>query len=139
MKKTDGVVTSTICRDSGKVANSSCPNTFTEYFLKGTVPDMCTQHSGSSMNSNKTNKNNSNSKNTTTNISTPSSKEKNNSSSSTQSTVKTEQNKHLLKPIIKLLQIQTLLLHQVLLKIKHQAIIHHQQILTLKKIIQLIM
>ena len=91
-EKTDGVVTSTICRDSGKVANSSCPNTFTEYFLKGTVPDMCTQHSGSSMNSNKTNKNNSNSKNTTTNISTPSSKEKNNSSSSTQSTVKTEQN-----------------------------------------------
>lgn len=91
-EKTDGVVTSTICRDSGKVANSSCPNTFTEYFLKGTVPDMCTQHSGSSMNSNKTNKNNSNSKNTTTNISTPSSKEENNSSSSTQSTVKTEQN-----------------------------------------------
>lgn len=91
-EKTDGVVTSTICRDSGKVANSSCPNTFTEYFLKGTVPDMCTQHSGSSMNSNKMNKNNSNSKNTTTNISTPSSKEENNSSSSTQSTVKTEQN-----------------------------------------------
>ena len=91
-EKTDGVVTSTICRDSGKVANSSCPNTFTEYFLKGTVPDMCTQHSGSSMNSNKTNKNNSNSKNTTTNIRTPSSKEENNSSSSTQSTVKTEQN-----------------------------------------------
>mgnify|MGYP004613853467 FL=1 len=91
-EKTDGVVTSIICRASGKVANSSCPNTFTEYFLKGTVPDMCTQHSGSSMNSNKTNKNNSNSKNTTTNISTPSSKEENNSSSSTQSTVKTEQN-----------------------------------------------
>ena len=91
-EKTDGVVTSTICKDSGKVANSSCPNTFTEYFLKGTVPDMCTQHSGSSMNSNKTNKNNSNPKNTTTNTSTPSSKEENNSSSSTQSTVKTEQN-----------------------------------------------
>lgn len=51
-EKTDGVVTSTICRDSGKVANSSCPNTFIEYFLKGTVPNMCTQHSGSSMNSN---------------------------------------------------------------------------------------
>ena len=49
-EKTDGVVTSTICRDSGKVANSSCPNTFTEYFLKGTVPDMCTQHSKNNMN-----------------------------------------------------------------------------------------
>lgn len=91
-EKTDGVVTSTICRDSGKVANSSCPHTFTEYFLKGTVPDMCTQHSGSSINSNKSNKGNSttNSKNTTTenNI-----KNDENSSSSevTQNTVKTEE------------------------------------------------
>ena len=49
-EKTDGVVTSIICRASGKVANSSCPNTFTEYFLKGTVPDMCTQHSKNNMN-----------------------------------------------------------------------------------------
>ena len=49
-EKTDGVVTSIICRASGKVANSSCPNTFTEYFLKGTIPDMCTQHSKSNMN-----------------------------------------------------------------------------------------
>ena len=47
---TDGVVTKTICRDSGKLANSSCPNTFTEYFLEGTVPDACTQHSGSNLN-----------------------------------------------------------------------------------------
>ena len=44
-EKTDGVITSIICKDSGKVANSSCPHTFTEYFLKGTLPDMCTQHS----------------------------------------------------------------------------------------------
>ena len=29
-EKTDGIITSTICRDSGKVANSSCPHTFTE-------------------------------------------------------------------------------------------------------------
>lgn len=44
-EKTEGVITSVICKDSGKVSNSSCPNTFTEYFLKGTIPDMCTQHS----------------------------------------------------------------------------------------------
>lgn len=44
-EKTEGVITSVICKDSGKVANSSCPHTFTEYFLKGTLPDMCTQHS----------------------------------------------------------------------------------------------
>lgn len=59
-----GIVTSTICRDSGKVANSSCPNTFTEYFLKGTVPDMCTQHSGSNLNT-KTNTNKSTTNNKT--------------------------------------------------------------------------
>ena len=91
-EKTDGVVTSTICRDSGKVANSSCPHTFTEYFLKGTVPDMCTQHSGSSMNFNKSNKGNSttNSKNTTTenNIKND---ENTSSSEVTQNTVKTEE------------------------------------------------
>ena len=63
-----GVVTATICRDSGKVANANCPNTFTEYFLKGTVPDGCTQHSGSSLNVNKniTSTNPSSSTNTST-------------------------------------------------------------------------
>ena len=63
-----GVVTATICRDSGKVANSSCPNTFTEYFLKGTVPDGCTQHSESSLNVNKTTTTPSNSSSTNTTI-----------------------------------------------------------------------
>ena len=46
-EKTDGVITSKICRDSGKAANASCPNTYTEYFLKDTVPQLCTQHSSS--------------------------------------------------------------------------------------------
>ena len=40
-----GIVTTKICRASGKVANSSCPDTYTEYFLKGSLPDLCTQHS----------------------------------------------------------------------------------------------
>ena len=46
----NGVVTETICKDSGKLANSNCPNTFTEYFLKGTIPNACTQHSGQALN-----------------------------------------------------------------------------------------
>lgn len=50
----NGVVTATICRDSGKVANANCPNTFIEYFLKGTIPETCTQHSGNNLKSNKT-------------------------------------------------------------------------------------
>lgn len=70
-EKTDGVVTSVICKDSGKVANSSCPHTFTEYFLKGTVPDLCTQHSGNSLNSNSNKSNTSNGKNTVKNYTTP--------------------------------------------------------------------
>lgn len=46
---TKNIVTATICYDSGKIANSNCPKTFTEYFLKGTIPNNCTQHSGSSI------------------------------------------------------------------------------------------
>lgn len=76
-----GVVTATICRDSGKVANSSCPNTFTEYFLKGTVPDGCTQHSGSSLNVNKTTTTPSNASTTNTTIQNPGQSSSENSSS----------------------------------------------------------
>ena len=47
----NGVVTATICRDSGMIATEICKNdprgdrTYTEYFVKGTVPkDTCTCH-----------------------------------------------------------------------------------------------
>lgn len=43
----NGVVTATVCSDSHKLANSGCPDRYTEYFLQGTLPDMCTLHSGS--------------------------------------------------------------------------------------------
>lgn len=62
----NGVTTRVICKDSGKLANSNCPNTFTEYFLKDTVPGDCTQHSGSNLNKNKPNTNKSPSKNSNT-------------------------------------------------------------------------
>ena len=39
---TSGVTTATICKDSGKIATSNCTDTYTEYFLKDTVPkDFC--------------------------------------------------------------------------------------------------
>ena len=94
-EKTNGVVTSTICRDSGKVANSSCPNTFTEYFLKGTVPGMCTQHSGGSSNSNKFNSDSkNNTKNNTTVNTTNTTKQENTleTPSNTQNTIKENEN-----------------------------------------------
>lgn len=45
------VETRVICKDSGKLANPYCTNTFTEYFLKDTAPESCTQHSKGSLNS----------------------------------------------------------------------------------------
>ncbi len=96
-EKTDGVITSIICKDSGKTANSSCPNTFTEYFLKGTMPDICTQHSGNSLNTNKSNTKNTNTNNSRNNTNENSTykKEENNLTSSppqAQNTTKTEEN-----------------------------------------------
>ncbi|MBR3162802.1 MAG: penicillin-binding protein [Clostridia bacterium] len=42
-----GVTSCTICSETNKLANSGCPNRYTEYFIKGTMPDMCSLHSGS--------------------------------------------------------------------------------------------
>ena len=45
-KTTKGVVSQKICKKSLKVANSGCKDVFTEYFIKGTVPEGCTTHKG---------------------------------------------------------------------------------------------
>ena len=47
-----GVTSATVCTDSHKLANSGCPERYTEYFVQGTLPDMCTLHSGSTTNVN---------------------------------------------------------------------------------------
>ena len=41
----------TICDKTGKTATSNCPDTHTEYFLPGTVPDQCTTCTGGSKSS----------------------------------------------------------------------------------------
>ena len=46
------VAVTTICTDTGMVANSGCKNTNIEYFLWGTVPEECTKHSGSKITTN---------------------------------------------------------------------------------------
>ncbi len=38
------IVTARICLDSGKLATDECTRTYTEYFVKGTVPDYCDGH-----------------------------------------------------------------------------------------------
>ena len=38
------IVTAKICRQSGKLATDQCKNTYTEYFVSGTVPGACDGH-----------------------------------------------------------------------------------------------
>lgn len=41
------IETATICQKTGLLAYSNCTNAYTEYFLKGTIPNSyCTEHSG---------------------------------------------------------------------------------------------
>lgn len=42
--KPSGVVTATVCKESGKIATKECKSTYTEYFTKGTVPKVCDGH-----------------------------------------------------------------------------------------------
>ena len=58
-EKPSWIQTETICADSGGIANSGCTNTYEEYFLWGTKPDNCTEHSGKRMttNNNQSNQN----------------------------------------------------------------------------------
>lgn len=66
-EKPSDVITTKICASTGNVANSYCSNTYDEYFLRGTVPDKCTQHNSknkdTSTNEIKTNTTNNTTKN----------------------------------------------------------------------------
>lgn len=48
-EKPSTVLSNTICEETGKRATSGCPNTYTEYFLWFTTPELCDKHSGSEM------------------------------------------------------------------------------------------
>ena len=41
------ITTAEICADTGMLARTGCTDTYTEYYLWGTEPDLCTKHSGS--------------------------------------------------------------------------------------------
>ncbi len=56
--KPSKVTSSIICSKTGLKANSGCPDTYEEYFLKSTVPKNCTEHVGGEIkNNNKSKKN----------------------------------------------------------------------------------
>ncbi len=57
-EKPSTVAQVTVCSKTGERATTSCPNTYTEYFLFSTVPELCKEHSGSEVD--KTNNSNSN-------------------------------------------------------------------------------
>ena len=50
-EKPSGVLSITVCSETGKVANTGCPNTYTEYFLWFTTPDDCDKHKGGKLDS----------------------------------------------------------------------------------------
>jgi hypothetical protein len=43
-EKPSNIVTAKICKASGKVATDACTDTYTEYFVKGTIPGYCEGH-----------------------------------------------------------------------------------------------
>ena len=45
--KPGSIDTETICAETGMLARTGCANTYEEYYLQGTVPELCTKHSGS--------------------------------------------------------------------------------------------
>lgn len=45
-EKPNTVFSSTICAETGKKARSGCENTYTEYYLWLTTPDLCDKHTG---------------------------------------------------------------------------------------------
>ena len=51
-EKPNSVSSCIICSETGKKATTNCPNTYTEYFLWLTTPDLCNKHSGSELKEN---------------------------------------------------------------------------------------
>lgn len=56
--KPNSVQNCLVCAETGKKATVACKNTYIEYFLKGTVPELCKKHIGSELKHNSNNINN---------------------------------------------------------------------------------
>lgn len=86
-KQNSNVKKATICAKTGLTATSNCSDTYTEYFLSGTVPNQCTSCTGSS--SKKSTKNTSNDENKGNVVNTTET-QKNNADTSTNTESKTK-------------------------------------------------
>ena len=58
--KPSSVLKVTVCTETGRKANTGCPNTYDEYFLIGTKPTTCTKHAGTEINDGNTSNKNTN-------------------------------------------------------------------------------
>lgn len=54
-EKPSSVQAVTVCAETGLKARTGCTNTYTEYFLRFTTPDLCNKHSGSEVKTSNTN------------------------------------------------------------------------------------
>lgn len=45
--KPGSIDTEMVCAETGMLARTGCTNTYEEYFLRGTAPELCNEHSGS--------------------------------------------------------------------------------------------
>ena len=69
-QKPNTVSSATICAETGKRARSGCENTYTEYYLWLTVPELCDKHTGSEVKNTSSQNNSNNTTNNHTNSST---------------------------------------------------------------------
>ena len=53
--KPGSIDTELVCAKTGMLARTGCTNTYEEYFLRGTAPKLCTEHSGSKLTKSGTN------------------------------------------------------------------------------------
>lgn len=51
-QKPNSVLSCTICAETGKKATTGCSNTYTEYFLRSTIPGLCDKHAGTALEEN---------------------------------------------------------------------------------------
>ena len=50
--KPGSIDTEIVCADTGMLARTGCTNTYEEYYLRGTAPELCDEHSGSRVTAN---------------------------------------------------------------------------------------
>ena len=86
-EKPKDVVSVTICSKTGNLATGYCPDTYTEYYLKGTTPNTCKEHTSSNSKKNNSSNQSTNTENNSYNSSYTNENKKDNENINTNTTV----------------------------------------------------